>query len=215
MDYTEQAANGHSDNGASAPTVIGIHKAKDLAEELGISASTLTSRWLPWLYKAVDPALVKANGRYTDLAKELFEDFKARVKREENPMDSWVWVAEVKEAYAPIEEAIPVVEAEILVPPPSDVDTALVPYEETIATFDDILNGLTVGNTSIVEAAETIADAASFNDQETLESVLLVEAEYGRRIGALRYMARKKGESGMLEQLKRRDAGSFQTEASS
>lgn len=212
MDYTEQTGNGHTDNGATTPSVIGIHKAKDLAEELGISSSTLTSRWLPWLYKAVDPGLIKANGRYTDLAKELFEDFKARVKREENPMDSWAWVAEVKEAYAPIEEAVPV-EAEVVVPPPNDVDTALVPYEETMTTFDDILNGLTLGNTSIVEAAETLADAASFSDQETLESVLLVEAEYGRRIGALRYVARKKGESGMLEQLKRRDASSFQTEA--
>lgn len=208
MKHTETALNGHKPLSSLTPdTPIGVHKAKDLAETFGIAPATLSSRWYPWLLKVTEATLLKANGRYTDLAKELFEDYKAEVK--DNGLDAWKWVASRKDVLQRETEAAPV-EVEVV---PNEAEVALVPLGETQGLLDDIVANFTASNKAIQLTATEIVEGAVFQETQTLEEELAIEALYGQRIGALKFAARKQAEISTMEKLKRQDLQGKRTEA--
>lgn len=205
MTHSTSALNGHKPDTSDAP--IGVHKGKDLAETFGIAPGTLSSRWYPWLLKVTEASLLKANGRYTDLAKELFADYKAEVK--DNGTDAWAWVASKKELLTQETQAAPI-EAEIV---PNESESALAPLGETQGLIDDIIADFTASNVAVQDTALEIVQGAVFQETQTLESELALEVLMGQRIGALKFAARKQAEIQTLEDLKRQDLAGKRAEA--
>lgn len=63
----------------------GRFSAKELAETLGIGSATLRTRWYPWLREAVTESRLKVGGKFTELAKTLFQSYASDVVARELP----------------------------------------------------------------------------------------------------------------------------------
>ena len=205
MPHTTSALNGHKPDTSNAP--IGVHKGKDLAEIFGIAPATLSSRWYPWLLKVTEASLLKANGRYTDLAKELFEDYKTEVK--DNDTDAWVWVASRKDILEKETQAAPV-EVEVF---PNQAETALAPLGETQTLVDDILAGLALRSDASQSIAGELVEGAVFQETNFWEEELAMQVQLGRHFGAMKFTAFKKAEIATMEELRKQDLQGKRAEA--
>ena len=80
---------------------VGRYSAPDIAKMLNVDSSTIRKCRFPWLLKAVDENRLRAtNGRYTDLARQLFLDFHDRVVLDAICVPE-EWVEDIKETYPP------------------------------------------------------------------------------------------------------------------
>ena len=201
--YTGNGRNDHS----HVALPVGVYKAKDLADEFGIASQTLSTRWYPWLLKVAEASLLKPNGRYTDLARDLFLDFKEQVK--DQGIDAWVWVRATKENLVEAVAAAPL-EPEIV---PNDAETALATVGQTTDLLDEIIFHFQESNQAAQMTAIEISEGSAFQETESLEQLLQAEALYGAKIGTLRYRARKTAENLTMQDLKRRDLDALKSEA--
>ncbi|MEM7770798.1 MAG: hypothetical protein AAF327_09830 [Cyanobacteria bacterium P01_A01_bin.37] len=120
-----------------------FYSSTELAEELGVSESTIRTRWFDWLTKVVPQTLLKESQGYTDLARTLFQEFSAVEKR-----DRQQWVMEAKARYAEEWRSLGVIEGELM---PQSVGGALATIQSSnvdaaIALAEEMEAALTFGN---------------------------------------------------------------------
>jgi hypothetical protein len=93
---SEQVLNIETNGNRTAP-----YSNADIAADhpdLVSSADTIRIRWFPWLEKVAPVELLKVDGGYTELAREMFADYAQAVKRDRlAPND---WVATTKDKYS-------------------------------------------------------------------------------------------------------------------
>lgn len=99
-----QGAHTRRAPGAHADDREGIFTAKDLADGLGIASSTLRTRWYAWLVRAVGESRLKIDGRFTELARELFISYKAQVVMDGVEAEAWAKAqADIYRPVSPVE----------------------------------------------------------------------------------------------------------------
>jgi hypothetical protein len=110
---TVGAQSAHSD--AAPDDKEGRFSAKELAKALGISSATLRTRWYPWLREAVAESRLKVSGKFTELAKVLFQSYANDVVARELPPNEHgdaarAWAERKSGEFAPVASAEVVVD---------------------------------------------------------------------------------------------------------
>jgi hypothetical protein len=85
-----------------------------LAKECGISDVTLRTRWFKQVCQAVPKSQLKEGRGFTDLARELFQDYAQTVATGQISVDAWIDLQKQKYAHEWAQDEVEVVNAELV-----------------------------------------------------------------------------------------------------
>ncbi|NEQ29617.1 MAG: hypothetical protein F6K04_01240 [Leptolyngbya sp. SIO4C5] len=152
------------------------YTAQQLADELGVKAVTIRTRWFDWLCKVAPEPLLKEGKGFTELARSLFSEFSQVPKQSRQQ-----WVADAKGHYSQEWGSAGVIEGELV---PDEVSGALALIQTQ--------------NSHLQQSLEVeLADVQAFIEQANVAEVDFSDAELQayKTTGAKRGIARFKIET--------------------
>jgi hypothetical protein len=106
----------HTDRTSPAQLAQRYYSAQFIADEnqdLNVKEVTIRTRWFDWATKVAPHSLLRnAQGKFTELGRDLLNNYAQRVKRDNIPADDWV--LEAKSHYSQEWESEGILEGELM-----------------------------------------------------------------------------------------------------
>jgi hypothetical protein len=125
----------HEERTAPAQPAHRYYSAQFIADEnqdLDVKEVTIRTRWFDWAVKVAPHSLLKnPQGKFTELGRDLLNNYAQRVKRDNIPPDDWV--LEAKSQYAHEWESEGIIEGELM---PDEVGGAIAQLRQGTSTME-------------------------------------------------------------------------------
>ena len=180
----------------------GKHTAVALAAEFGVDESTIRRRWHKRTADMVGELRIKVAGKYTDLAKGLFQDYCTRVHRGDMHPDAWSCeVVDIAVKLIPPDERTFSAKADVV---PDKVETALARNTQTMGQLDDYMARMSDRNAALGTFLADTIEGFEESGQAQFEQELQAAIMEGQQRGAMIYAARRRAQNDTMQQLDQR-----------